>query len=56
MDMMETKELMGNTLTMGGVFAYLMSFQAEITLLLLLTGLFINIVRIYDRFRKNRKL
>lgn len=49
---METKELAGNTLTLGGVFAYLMQFQAELTILILLTGLLINIIRIYDRFKK----
>lgn len=51
---METKELAGNTLTMGGVFAYLMEFQSEITILVLLTGLLINIIRIYDRFKKDK--
>jgi len=51
---METKELVGNTLTISGVFAYLMEIQAELTILLLLTGLIINIIRIYDRF-KNKK-
>ena len=52
---METKELMGNTLTMSGVFAYLMEIQTELTILLLITGLLINIIRIYDRFVKGKK-
>ena len=51
---MDTKELAGNTLTMGGVFAYLMNFQSEITILVLLTGLLINMIRIYDRFKKDK--
>lgn len=51
---MDTKELMGNTFTMGGVFAYLMEFQGEITIMVLLTGLLINIIRIYDRFKKKK--
>jgi len=52
---METKELAGNTLTLSGVFAYLMKFQGELTLLLLLTGLIINLIRIYDRFKNKNK-
>jgi len=51
---MENKEILGNTTTLAGVFAYLMKFQAELTILLLLTGLVINLIRIYDRF-KNKK-
>lgn len=49
---MEAKDLAGNTLTMGGVFAYLMEIQTELTILLILTGLMINLIRIYDRFFK----
>ena len=51
---METKEVVGNTTTLAGVFAYLMKFQAELTLLLILTGLVINLIRIWDRL-KNKK-
>jgi len=49
---MENKDIVANTTTMAGVFAYLMKFQGELTLLLLLTGLVINLIRIWDRFRK----
>lgn len=49
---MEGRDLAGNTLTMGGVFAYLMEIQTELTILLILTGLMINLIRIYDRFFK----
>ncbi len=52
---MEIKELFGNTLTIGGVFAYLMKFQAELTILILITGLIINIIRIYDRLKNKGK-
>jgi len=52
---METKDLMGNTITIGGVFAYLMKFQAELTILLLITGLVINVIRIYDRIKNKQK-
>lgn len=53
---MENKDVIANTTTMAGVFAYLMKFQAELTLLLLLTGLIINFIRIWDRFKtKNKK-
>ena len=51
---MENKEVLGNTTTLAGVFAYLMKFQAELTLLLILTGLVINLIRIWDRL-KNKK-
>ena len=54
---METKELAGNTITIAGVFSYLMEIQGELTILLLITGLLINIIRIYDRIKnKNKKL
>jgi len=52
---METKELAGNTLTISGVFAYLMEIQGELTILLLVTGLLINVIRIYDRFKNKNK-
>jgi len=51
---METKEIAGNTLTISGVFAYLMEIQAELTILLLITGLLINLVRLYDRFKHKK--
>jgi len=52
---MENKDIVANTTTMAGVFAYLMKFQGELTLLLLLTGLVINLIRIWDRFKKKEK-
>ena len=52
---MDNKDIVGNTTTMAGVFAYLMKFQAELTLLLLITGLIINLVRIWDRFKNKNK-
>jgi len=39
---------------MGGVFAYLMEIQGELTVLLLITGLVLNVTRIYDWFRKRK--
>jgi uncharacterized membrane protein HdeD (DUF308 family) len=52
---MDNKDILGNTTTLAGVFAYLMEFQAELTLLLILTGLVINVIRIWDRFRKKKE-
>ena len=49
------KEIVGNTTTLAGVFAYLMKFQAELTILLLITGLLINFIRIWDRFKNKNK-
>lgn len=43
-----------NTFTIAGLFSFIMQFQAEITVLVLLTGLTLNIIRIWDRF-KNKK-
>jgi len=48
------KDTIANSVSFAGIFSYLMQFQGEITLLLLLTGLFLNLTRIYDRF-KNKK-
>ena len=48
------KDTIANATTLGAVFAYLMQFQGEITILLLLTGLVLNIVRIYDRIKKGK--
>jgi len=49
-----TQDAIANTFTIGGLFSFIMQFQAEITILVLLTGLTLNIIRIYDRF-KNKK-
>ena len=49
-----TQDAIANAFTIGGLFSFIMQFQAEITILVLLTGLTLNIIRIYDRF-KNKK-
>ena len=51
---MDSKDTIANATTMGGVFAYLMQIQGELTVLLLITGLLLNITRIYDWFRKRK--
>jgi len=51
---MDIKDTVANTATFSGIFAYIMQFQGELTLLLLVTGLALNILRINDWFR-NRK-
>ena len=52
---MDVKDTIANTTTMGGIFAVLMNMQAEITMLLLLTGLFLNVTRLVDWFRGKKK-
>ena len=52
---MDTKDHIANTATLGGLFAYIMQFQAEITVLVLLTGLALNVLRLYDRFKNKDK-
>ena len=49
-----TQDSVANTFTIGGIFAYLMNFQAEITILVLLTGLALNITRLYTFFRDKK--
>jgi uncharacterized iron-regulated membrane protein len=51
---MDSKDTIANATTMGGVFAYLMEIQGELTVLLLITGLVLNVTRIYDWFRKRK--
>jgi len=51
---MDNTDTVANTFTIGGVFAYIMHFSAEITVLVLLTGLVLNILRIYDWFKGKR--
>ena len=53
--MLETKDTIANATTMGGVFAYLMEIQGELTVLLLITGLLLNLTRLIDWFRKKDK-
>ena len=52
---MDIKDTTANTATIGGIFMYLMQWQAEITILVLLTGLFLNITRLIDWFRNKNK-
>lgn len=49
-----TQDTLANTFTISGLFAYIMHFQAEITVLVLLTSLALNINRLYNVF-KNKK-
>ena len=51
---MNNPDTVANTFTIGGIFAYMMQFSAELTILVLITGLVLNTLRIYDWF-KNRK-
>jgi hypothetical protein len=49
-------DVAANTLTLGGVLAFIMKFTPYITTAVLLTALIINILRIYDWFKtKNSK-
>ena len=50
-----TKDAVANTMSISGIFALLMEFQAEITILLLLSGLALNLIRLWDRFAKKRR-
>jgi hypothetical protein len=49
------KDTLANSISAAGIFAYLMQFQNEITILVLITGLILNIIRIIDRIRKKKK-
>jgi hypothetical protein len=50
-----TKDAVANTMSISGIFALLMEFQAEITILLLITGLALNAIRLWDRFTRKSK-
>ena len=52
---MDVKDTVANATTMSGIFAVLMNMQGEITMLLLLTGLFLNVTRLVDWFRGKNK-
>lgn len=52
---MDVKDTVANATTMGGIFAYLMQIQGELTVLLLLTGLLLNTTRLIDWFRNKDK-
>jgi len=49
------KDTVANSVSFAGVFSYLMNFQGELTVLLLITGLLLNLIRIWDRFRNKEK-
>lgn len=51
---MEIKDTVANATTMGGIFAYLMQMQGELTILLIFTGLLLNVTRLIDWFRKRK--
>ena len=51
---MTDQDSVATGISFAGVFAYLMKFQPEITVLVLLTGLLLNVIRIIDRFRKKK--
>lgn len=52
--MVDHKVDIANTITIGGVFSYIMQFQGELTVLLLITGLLLNVTRLVDWFRKKK--
>jgi len=52
---MDVKDSVANATTLGGVFAYLMQMQGELTVLLLITGLLLNVTRLIDWFRGKKK-
>ena len=51
---MTEQDSVANGVTIAGVFSYLMHFQTELTILVLITGLILNIIRIVDRFKKKK--
>ena len=52
---MNNTDTLANTFTLGGVFAFMMNFSAELTILVLLTGLLLNSLRIYDWFKGKKE-
>jgi hypothetical protein len=52
---MNNTDTLANTFTLGGVFAFIMNFSAELTVLVLLTGLVLNTLRIYDWFKNKEE-
>jgi hypothetical protein len=52
---MNNTDTLANTFTLGGVFAFIMNFSAELTVLVLLTGLVLNSLRIYDWFKDKKE-
>lgn len=52
---MTDQDSVATGISFAGIFAYLMKFQPEITVLVLITGLILNVIRITDRIRKGKK-
>ena len=52
---MEIKDTVANTTTFTGVGMYVMHFQTELTVLLLLTGVILNLTRIYDWYKYKKQ-
>jgi len=52
---MDDKDTIATGVSVAGIFAFLMKFQVELTILVLLTGLILNVIRIYDRIKNGRK-
>ena len=52
---MNNTDTLANTFTLGGVFVFMMNFSAELTILVLLTGLILNSLRIYDWFKGKKE-
>ena len=50
-----THNTLANTFTVGGLFAYLMAYQAEITILVLITALALNLTRLYSMWMGKKK-
>lgn len=49
-----TQDTLANTATISALFAYIMQFQAEITILVLITSLALNITRLYKVFKAKK--
>ena len=52
---MNNTDTVANTFTIGGVLEFIMKFSAELTVLVLLTGLVLNTLRIYDWFKDKKE-
>lgn len=50
----ETKDTLANMITVGGTASVVMGFNEALTLILLVTGIVFNIVRIYE-IKKRKK-
>ena len=50
----ETKDTLANMITVGGTASAVMGWNEALTLVLLITGIIFNIVRIYEIKRKKK--